>query len=147
MAFPAASSYRCGVPDETGREPNARPLRGSRILVAEDEFFIADEIARALAAAGAEVMGPVPDVGRGLVEAAGRPDAALLDVNLQGMMVWPLLDALLTRGVPVLLATGYDSGVIPAAYAGVPRYEKPVAPEDLVRALAGWLGRPEGLTG
>jgi CheY-like chemotaxis protein len=38
-----------------------------------------------------------------------RPDAAVLDVNLAGEMVFPAADILMTRGVPVLFATGYGS--------------------------------------
>ncbi len=113
-------------------------FHGRRILVAEDEYMIADEIVTELAAAGAEVVGPAPTVAAALslVEAAGSLDAAVLDVNLNGEMIWPVLDALTARGVPILLATGYDAGVAPAAHAHLPRCEKPVDARDLLRALA-----------
>lgn len=128
------------MPDEGSLHEGS--LRGRRILVVEDEFFIADEIARALKAAGAEVAGPVPSVEQALaaLAAPGALDAVLLDVNLDGTIAWPVAEALLARGVPFVLATGYDSGVIPAAYAHLPRHEKPVAAGDLVRAVAERLG-------
>ena len=49
-----------------------------------------------LAAAGAEVCGPGPTVARALrmASAPGRLDAALLDVNLRGEAIWPVVDAL-----------------------------------------------------
>ena len=112
-------------------------LKGRRILVAEDEFFIADEVVQALEGEGAEVIGPAPTVAQvlSLAQAEGRIDGAVLDVNLNGEMVWPALAALLARGVPVLLATGYDAAVVPANYAHLPRCAKPVAMSDLTRAL------------
>ncbi len=112
-------------------------LASRRVLVAEDEYTIAEEIATVLGDAGAEVLGPVPGVADALrlLAAEGRIDDALLDVNLGGEAVWPVVDALLLRGVPVVLASGYDAGAIPAAYAGLPRCEKPATGQDLARAL------------
>ena len=120
----------------------AARLDGRRILVAEDEYDIADAIAEALAEAGAEVLGPVPTVARALhlATAPGRLDAALLDVNLRGEAIWPVVDALRGRGVPVVLTTGYDPSAIPQAYASLPRCEKPVTGRELVRSLARELG-------
>ncbi len=112
-------------------------LDGRRVLVVEDEFLIADDLARALGHAGAEVVGPFPSVSRAMAGVAdARVDAAVLDVNLDGRMVWPLADVLLGRGVPVVLATGYASGAIPRAYAHLPHYEKPVSPVELARVVA-----------
>ena len=113
-------------------------LRGRRILVAEDEYMIAREIAEALSGAGAETLGPVPRLGEAmrLVAAERRLDGALLDVTLGREAVWPVVDALLARGVPLVLATGYDAGAIPPAYAHLPRCEKPTTGQSLLRALA-----------
>lgn len=119
----------------------AARLDSRRILVAEDEYAIAGAIAEVLAEVGAEVLGPVPTVARALrlATAPGRLDAALLDVNLRGEAIWPVVDALQARGVPVVLATGYSSNAIPQAYARLPRCEKPATGRDLVRSLAGEL--------
>ncbi len=108
-----------------------------RVLVAEDEYVIAEEVAAVLAGAGAEVLGPVATVAEALRLAAaeGRLDAALLDVSLRGKAIWPVVDALLARGVPVVLATGYDASALPQAYAHLPRCEKPTSGRDLIRTL------------
>ena len=108
-----------------------------RVLVAEDEYMIAEEIATTLGDAGAVVLGPVPGVAEALrlLAAESRIDAALLDVNLGGEAIWPVVNALLARGVPVVLASGYDASAIPATYAGLPRCEKPATGRDLARAL------------
>ena len=112
-------------------------LADRRILVAEDEYIIAEEVALVLAEAGAEVLGPVASVADALrfVAIGERIGGALLDVNLRGRAIWPVVDALLARGVPVVLTTGYDAGALPAAYAHLPRCEKPTSGRALIRAL------------
>ena len=113
-------------------------LAGRRVLVAEDDYLIADALCQGLEAAGAEVVGPAPDVAAALaLLAEGTVDAAVLDVNLGGEMAWPAADALLARGVRFVFATGYDASVIPARYAGVTCCEKPVRLVEIARALAG----------
>ena len=85
------------------------------ILVVEDEFFLADEIASALSAVGAQVAGPAGSVAAAMkiVEAGTMLHAALLDVNLVGEKVFSVADSLLQRGTPFVFATGYDADVIP----------------------------------
>lgn len=121
-----------------GQETDA--LRGKRILIVEDEYIIASDLACAMEEEGAEVIGPAGSVERALeiVEAERRGfDAAVLDVNLRGRRVYPVADALTARGIPFVFATGYDWGVIPDSYAGVPRCEKPVDKAVLARLVAG----------
>ena len=113
-------------------------LANRRVLVVEDEYLIAEEIASVLGDAGAEPLGPVPGVADALhlLAAESRVDAALLDVNLGNEAIWPVVDMLLARGVPLVLATGYDTSAIPRAYAHLPLCEKPASGQDLARALA-----------
>ncbi len=124
-------------------------LQGRRVLVVEDEYMIAQEIVEVLTDVGAETLGPVPSVGDAmqLVAAEDRIDCALLDVNVGNKAVWPAVDLLLARGVPVVLATGYDASAIPRAYAHLPRCEKPTSGQDLLRALAGVLASKLAVTG
>ena len=112
-------------------------LHGRRILVVEDEYLLADEIARALQDRGAEIIGPAPSIARAKLLIEGHPgiDSALLDVNIGNEKIWPVVDILLARDVLVVLTTGYDEGAIPPLYAGLPRCEKPVRGRDLARAL------------
>jgi DNA-binding NtrC family response regulator len=114
-------------------------LAGKRLLVVEDEYMIASYLACALEDAGAEVIGPAGTVEDALelVESDGdRLDGAVLDVNLRDERVYPVADALAARGVPFVLATGYDKTSIPPAYADVPRCEKPVDKLQLIRLLS-----------
>lgn len=58
-------------------------LSGKKILVVEDEYCLAIDIARTLTAAGAKVLGPIPDAEAALNALAEEiPTAVLLDINL-----------------------------------------------------------------
>jgi CheY-like chemotaxis protein len=118
---------------------NPQPsLSGRRVLVVEDEYFLADDLSRALTQLGAEVLGPVAtrEEALDLLASGERIDLAVLDINLQGESVFPVADTLLEQGVPFLFATGYDQTAIPLQYQQVPRWEKPFAPEALAQALS-----------
>lgn len=120
------------------REQQSVSLAGRKILVVEDEYFLADDISRALRRAGAMVVGPFRDMADGQAALEQNADlaAAVLDVNLNGTMVFPLADALLERDVPFVFTTGYDSGAIPLGYRNIRRCEKPVDADVVVRLLA-----------
>jgi CheY-like chemotaxis protein len=117
---------------------NPPRLDGRRILVVEDEYVIAMEIADVLADFGAVIIGPAGSVEEalGLVSQEGPVDAAVLDVNLGGQKVFPVAEALDARAVPYLFATGYDASVL-EAFPQPPRLEKPADP----RVIAATLGR------
>lgn len=120
-----------------------RRLAGKRILVVEDEFYIAMDLERELAEAGATVVGPVASVAEALdlITREPRLDAAALDVNLRGEMVYPVADQLTARMVPYVFATGYNEEDIPEGYSAVTRLFKPVAPG----AVAGEIARKMGM--
>ncbi|MGK7295350.1 MAG: hypothetical protein ACNS61_05875 [Candidatus Wenzhouxiangella sp. M2_3B_020] len=90
-------------------------LSGRTILLVEDDFFIAEDLAASCEAAGASVVGPAASASeaRDLVSRVERLDGAMLDVNLRGETSFELADMLLERGVPVLFTSGYDRGVVP----------------------------------
>lgn len=121
----------------TDSSPGTLSLAGRAILIVEDEYFVMKRLSRVLKDAGATVVGPVASVAAALAHARdGTPlDAAVLDVNLFGEMVFPVADALADRGVPYAFATGYDPDVIPARHARIPLLRKPVDPAAIVAAL------------
>jgi len=117
----------------------ANPLVGRRVLLVEDDYFIAQEMRRAFEAIGAEVVGPVSTVEEALELIAATPDldAAALDINLQDEMVYLVADALQARGVPFVFTSGYEKTTLPTSYADVRHFEKPVEAVQIVQALFG----------
>lgn len=110
-------------------------LSGKRILVVEDEYYIAADIRRVLEAEGAVVIGPAGHLGQGLALVEEPIDAGLLDVNLHGEASFGIADRLAARGVPYTFVTGYDSWAIPEHYETVPRLTKPFVMERAVEAV------------
>jgi CheY-like chemotaxis protein len=108
-----------------------------RILIVEDNFIIAHALARNLRAQGAEPIGPAARVKDALPLIDERIDGAVLDVKLGGEMVYPIINLLRARNVPVVFVTGYDDGAIEPRYANVPRVQKPVTGERLMQLLFG----------
>lgn len=137
-----AWQQRSRVLDGAARGAVPPSLTGKRILVAEDEEFVADETAVALRGAGCEVVGPMPTLEMALKAAVSEPlDAAVLDINLGGELIWPVALALEARGIPIVFATGYARTFpAPARFADAPWIEKPLLPQRLVAAVASLVG-------
>jgi len=111
-------------------------LEGFHILVVEDDYFVAKEVATVLREQGATVLGPVPDVARGrALVSDDKPDCALLDVNLKGHFVFELAAELLERGVPAIFTTGYDASFLPPSLRQAPCLQKPLDPHSLIRTI------------
>jgi CheY-like chemotaxis protein len=115
------------------------PLQGRRILIVEDEFFIAVQIEDTLQSFGCETIGPfaTPELA---LQASRRErfDVAVLDINLSGRMVYPVADELLTRSIPFMFLTGYSHADLPEAYRSLPRLNKPFDPravKDLLERI------------
>ena len=101
-------------------------LDGLRILVVEDEYFVAMEIRDIIRNLGAEVVGPIGqlEIAQDMARREAL-DGAILDVKLDGEVTYPLAAELLRRGVPVLMATGYDAGQLPEEFRDLPYLRKP----------------------
>lgn len=113
-------------------------LVGCRILVVEDDYMIGTDVVDMLTSAGAVPVGPVGRVAEALALAAdgARPlDLAILDVNLHGVPSYPVADALIARGIPVVFTTGFSADAVEAAYRRHPRLEKPVSERALLQIL------------
>ena len=110
-----------------------------RILVVEDEYLIATEIAHALEDMGHLVVGPAPTIAQALALIASEAiDCAFLDANLRGTSSALIATELAARSIPFFVVTGYgnlklESDELDAA----PRVHKPLSAGDLADALAG----------
>jgi CheY-like chemotaxis protein len=107
-----------------------------RLLVVEDEYFVAEELAHAFEDRGASVVGPAPTIRDALTLIAQQPlDGAILDINLHGEMVYPVADELASRGIPFVFATGYDKTVLPSRFSTIKLCEKPADPNLVLDSL------------
>lgn len=113
------------------------PLQGLNILLVEDEYLIAADVETTLTRRGATIVGLAPTVADALIviNEAERLDCAVLDVNLGSETSYPVADALSVRNVPVIFVTGYDSLILPAAFASYPRLNKPFNANILVNTI------------
>jgi len=113
-------------PVDTAAAPTVRP-RG-RLLVVEDESLIAMAICQDLASLGWDIIGPAATIAeaRQLIEGASLPDAAVLDVNLSGQLVYPLAEWLQAQSVPFVFCSGYEEIEDHPTYEEWPRVRKPI---------------------
>lgn len=110
--------------------------RAKRILVVEDEYFLADDLKKALDSEGLVVVGPVGSEADALaVLDSEQLDGAVLDINLHGRMVYPLARHLRERNVPFLFVTGYDEPEANAGFDDVQLVRKPFQTEALMRGI------------
>jgi CheY-like chemotaxis protein len=115
---------------------DAVDLNGLRVLVVEDEAAISLLLEDMLLDLGCEVVGPAGRLATALDLAANEAfDLAILDVNIAGESIYPLVEALEGRKVPFVFSTGYGSGGIKDAYRDRPVVQKPFAQADLHQTL------------
>jgi DNA-binding response OmpR family regulator len=112
------------------------PLEGLRILIVEDDFYLATDQQHMLEQAGATVIGPTGDSEEAARLADPRQiDCAILDINLGRGPSFELAAMLGARGIPYLFTTGYDAAAIPSNFADIIRLEKPVRNQEAIAAL------------
>jgi DNA-binding NarL/FixJ family response regulator len=108
-----------------------------RALVAEDCTYILFGIETLLESNGIEIVGSAATLAemRRLAESVPA-DIAILDVNLNGEMSFPVADLLIGRGVPVVFTTGYaPDKLFPAHLRSVPTLQKPYDPDMFLRIV------------
>jgi DNA-binding NtrC family response regulator len=102
------------------------PLRGCRVLVAEDEYFLADDLERALRQRGAHVVGPCSEFDDAFLQAArDHFDAAIIDINLQGEKAFPVADALTLHRIPFVFCSGYNANVVSERFRDIDLWQEP----------------------
>ena len=122
-----------------GEETASKP----RILIVEDEPFIALTIEDMLSELGFAVAGSVAHVGAALDLISREPiDGALLDVNLGAQKIDPVADLLAKRACPFIFTTGYGRTGVPAAHASRAVLQKPFRMDDLAAVLRAELKAP-----
>jgi DNA-binding response OmpR family regulator len=122
-------------------------LSGLRVLVVEDMFLVALDLADQLTDAGCEVIGPASTVKQALESIDGVDlEGALLDVNLDGERSFPVAEFLAARGIPFVFLTGYDrETVFPLEFQHVTRLAKPVDVKMLLSAVTAHFHKRTGV--
>jgi CheY-like chemotaxis protein len=111
-------------------------LQGRRVLLVEDEAMIAMLLEDMLGDLGCEVVGPAYALAPALALAGEAPiDVAILDVNLAGLPVFEVADALRARSVPMVFSTGYGDGGLREVDRAAPVLGKPFRAGELASAL------------
>jgi DNA-binding NtrC family response regulator len=117
-------------------------LTGLHVLVVEDDPMIGLLVEDLLIDAGCHVSGPYISFGPALQAAETEAvDVAVLDVNLAGILAYPIGEALQARGIPFVLTSGYGDRAAPAEHKDWLTCSKPFTPEALTSALASALAR------
>ncbi len=113
-------------------------LAQKKVLIVEDEPFIALDLAYAIELSGGEVVGPAPTIRTALMLIAENAiDAAILDVNLPDGEVGPVIDMLIAHDCPMVIHTGAGtSKEIKDRYPNLATYFKPTDSKILTQYLA-----------
>lgn len=107
-------------------------LSGNRILVVEDEAIVAMALTDLLHELGFKVVGPFGNLGdAAAATGTANFDAAILDVNLDGQMIYRVADVLSKRGVPFVFVTGYGPEGISSRFKHIPVIPKPIEREKI----------------
>jgi CheY-like chemotaxis protein len=119
-------------------------LSGQRILVVEDEMLVLVETQDMLADLGCDavVAAATNEQAIALIEAQ-HFDAALLDLNLNGVRSYPVADLLAARGVPFAFATSYGGHGLRDEDRARPLLVKPFDTAPLGALLTGLLSAPK----
>jgi CheY-like chemotaxis protein len=110
---------------------------GRRVFVVEDEPMIRLLLDEMLSDLGYTMAAEAGRLDEALAVAKqGEFDVAILDVNLDGQPVTPVVDVLVERGVPFVFVSGYARRGIPEGHSRAPLLQKPFSPKVLP---ARWL--------
>src|SRR5215831_1250796 len=100
---PPTSTFTAVIPMSDEQPPS---LAGCRILIVEDEWFLADDVHVALKSLGANVIALVGDLDEALdLLANGGFDIAVIDINLRGHPAFTIANQLQRLGIPFVFAT------------------------------------------
>jgi DNA-binding response OmpR family regulator len=111
--------------------------RKHRILVVEDEAMISMLLEDMVLDCGGEIVGPAAKFDDAL-ELARKAEfgVAVLDLNLNGTLSYPIAEVIRERGIPVIFATGYGTDGLPGRFGDCPTLQKPFSQQDFAEAVA-----------
>ena len=100
---------------------------GLRLFTVEDEYLIADQVAKMFASRGAEVIGfaPTAQKAREIISRGASFDVAILDVGLRDGDVFTVADQIQESGATVVFYTGLDASRLPERFRTTTVVPKP----------------------
>src|SRR5690349_8595833 len=111
-------------------------MHKASILLVEDEGLIRMMLAEMVHDLGHLIVSEAASIETATSLAKERSfDLALLDINLAGSLVTPVVRILDERGVPIVFVSGYSNKTMPAELRGRRLVQKPVAQDDLLDAI------------
>lgn len=114
-------------------------VAGLRILIVEDELLVALGIEDILTELNCEPVGPVSTIENAIeiIRSEAKIDGVLLDMNLHGEPVFPVVDELIARSIAFVLLTGYRLRADdPPTVRNASRLIKPFTMATLSEAMA-----------
>lgn len=110
---------------------------GAKILVVEDNYLLAEVVCDFVTDCGMRPIGPATGLDRGLVYAReALLDGAILDINLDGRLSFPICQVLHGRGIPFCFLTAYgDLSLVPQQFRAVPLVSKPFETKEMRLAI------------
>jgi len=120
--------------DSIGQSPIA--VNGDHIMIVEDEALVAMALRESLDAMGFSVIGPFNRMSEAIVALrSNHINAAVLDVNLGGQLIYPLADVLAAHRIPFIFVTGYGAEEIEHRFSSIPVLQKPIEQDELKAIL------------
>ena len=137
-ASPALEGFLQGRSSAEEQVTSLEPIvvAGNRVLLAEDEGVLGLMMRDTLVEQGFSVVGPFAKTGEAIAAARdGQVHAAVLDINLDGEMIYPVAEVLKGRGVPFVFVSGYEADSIDVRFSGIPVLRKPIERQALQNAF------------
>jgi CheY-like chemotaxis protein len=117
-------------------------MRTTSILLVEDEPLIRMMLAEMVVELGHLIVSEAAnvEVAMSLAE-TGSFDLALLDINIAGSLVTPVVHILDKRSVPIVFVSGYSNQTIPVELKGRLLVQKPFSQDTLRDAINRAIGQ------
>lgn len=118
------------------------PIEKPAILVLEDDLLLAMDMEDHLHESGCEVVGPFGRLSEALDAVTDSTLAgAVVDLNVDGELSFPVIEALQAKSIPVIVCTGYaELPEIRARLNRLPLLPKPWNTQSLARLMRDVFG-------